>query len=246
VLEGLDDGEIRVLEGRVFADQRDLARHGELIDADGELSPVGDVGGVDGEVDFQSGSNHVVKVLLHQKEGNVVDIVHVVNGDAVVGGDVAEGGDFRAGARLDGRRTTAENNLGREAQTPQLLDSVLRRLRLLLSHAPQNGNETHEHEHKILVPDPKLELAQRLEKHHGLDVSHGSAQLDQTDVGDLRLPLLLHGLVRNALDPLLDLIGNVRNDLHCLSQIISSALPSDDLPINLAGCYVIILAQSNA
>lgn len=61
--------------------------------------------------------------------------------------------------------------------------------------------------HRCVTANPPshntdLELAEGLDKGHGLDVTDGAAQLDHTDVGRA-VPLAIHRHVRHAVDPVL-------------------------------------------
>ena len=61
----------------------------------------------------------------------------------------------------------------------------------------------------------ELQLAQRLDEGHALDVTDGTAQLDHADVG--RLVAFVGGAACHAVDPVHDLVGDVWDDLHGLA-----------------------------
>ncbi len=56
-------------------------------------------------------------------------------------------------------------------------------------------------------------LADRLQEGQRLDVAHRAADLDDRDVGAFRA----------ALDVGLDLVGDVRDDLHGLAEVLAAA-----------------------
>lgn len=67
-------------------------------------------------------------------------------------------------------------------------------------------------ERKILVTHTELELPHRFDEGRGFDVTDGTAKLDDADVW------LFTGVVDrdfgDALDPILDGVGDVRDDLR--------------------------------
>jgi hypothetical protein len=73
-----------------------------------------------------------------------------------------------------------------------------------------------------LVPD----LADRLEEGLRLDVADGAADLgdDDVDVG-----------TAHREDPRLDLVGDVRDDLHGVTQVVAAPLLGDHAGVDLAG-----------
>ena len=87
----------------------------------------------------------------------------------------------------------------------------------------------------VLAAEVVLELADGLQERLRLDVTHGPADLHDDDVG-VALP-------RHPGDPLLDLIGDVRDDLHRGPQVIASSLLGDDLTVDLARGDVAGLGQ---
>jgi hypothetical protein len=113
---------------------------------------------------------------------------------------------------------------------------VLRRLRLLLPHGAEDGDERDVDEADVLGADAELELAQRLEEDEGLDVADGAADLDEADVGRRRRRAVrarrraVDDLVRNAVEPVLHGVRHVGDDLHRLAELVAAALRVDDLP----------------
>ena len=87
----------------------------------------------------------------------------------------------------------------------------------------------------VLPTEVILELADRFEEGQRLDVAHRAAHLDNDDIG-----VVFPG---DPCDPLLDLVGDMRNDLHGAAQIIATPLLGDDFGIDLAGRHVAGLAQ---
>ena len=84
-------------------------------------------------------------------------------------------------------------------------------------------------------PDVLAHLADRLEERQALDVADGAADLDDDDV---RV-----ALAGDAADPLLDLVGDVRDDLDRAAEVVAAALLGDDRLVDPAGRDVAELGQ---
>ena len=83
----------------------------------------------------------------------------------------------------------------------------------------------------IGVAAPRLlaELPDRLEERQRLDVADRAADLDEDDVG----------LGADLADRLLDLVGDVRDDLHGLAEVVAAPLALDDRHVDPAGRRVV-------
>ena len=79
----------------------------------------------------------------------------------------------------------------------------------------------------VAATDVLAHLADGLEERQALDVADGAADLDDDDV---RL-----AVASDALDALLDLVGDVRNDLDGAAQIVAAALLGDDRLVDAPG-----------
>src|SRR5207249_11341453 len=75
--------------------------------------------------------------------------------------------------------------------------------------------------------DVRAAVANRLEVAERFAVADGPADLDDDD-----LRLLL---ARHAMDPLLDLVGDVWDHLHGRAEVVAAALLGDDRVVDLAG-----------
>ena len=83
------------------------------------------------------------------------------------------------------------------------------------------------HERAAVAADLVAELADRLEERQGFDVADRAADLD-----DLHVRLL--GLGQRQ-DPRLDLVGDVRDDLHGLAEVVAAALLGQHRRVHGAG-----------
>ena len=73
------------------------------------------------------------------------------------------------------------------------------------------------------------ELADRFEERHRLDVADGAADLAQHEI----VVVIAFG------DEILDLVGDVRNDLHGRAEIVAAPLLVDDVLVDAAGGDVV-------
>ena len=92
------------------------------------------------------------------------------------------------------------------------------------------GNQCDVDIERVLAADLPAELADRLDERLPLDVSDRAADLDDDDVG-----VMLPGSESQAL---LDLIGNVRDDLDRAAEIVTAAFLGDDGRVDLTGCHI--------
>ena len=87
----------------------------------------------------------------------------------------------------------------------------------------------------VASADVLAHLADRLEERQAFDVADRAAYLDDHDV---RL-----AVARDALDALLDLVGDVRNDLDRAAEVVAAALLGDDRLVDAPGRDVAQLGQ---
>ena len=135
--------------------------------------------------------------------------------------------DLLADLRRQRALGAAHQHVGRDADAPQLVDGVLGRLGLQLAGVADVGDEREVDEHAAPAPDVDGELADRLEERQRLDVADGAA-----DLGDHEVDVAGLGDQR---DPLLDLVGDVRHDLHGAAEVVAAALAADDGVVDAAG-----------
>ena len=128
-----------------------------------------------------------------------------------------------------------DDDVGLDADPAQLLDRVLGGLGLELARGGQGGEQRDVDVQDVGPPDVLAHLADGLEERQRFDVADGPADLDDDDVriavaGDPR-------------DPLLDLVGDVRDDLDRAAEVVAAALLGDDRLVDAAGRHVGELGQ---
>ena len=80
------------------------------------------------------------------------------------------------------------------------------------------------HVQDVVAAELDAHLADRLEERQRLDVADRAADLDHADVG----------IAGAHADPILDFIGDVRNDLHRRAEVIAAPLLGDDALVDAA------------
>ena len=119
----------------------------------------------------------------------------------------------------------AQQNVRLNPDRPQIADAVLRRLRLELAGRADERHEREMDVQRVVAPDVLAELPDGLQERQALDVAHRPADLDEDDVD----------VIGGASDGVLDLVGDVRNDLDRAAQVVSAPLFLDHALIDLAG-----------
>ena len=161
---------------------------------------------------------------------HLVDVVGVGRRDDRLGLDVAEQGDLVADAARERLLGAGDDDVGLDADLAQLGDGVLRRLRLGLADDTDDRHESDVDVEHVVASDVLAELADRLEERQALDVAHGAADLGDQDVDA--------ELLRQPVDAALDLVGDVRDDLHGAAEKVAAALLLDHGVVDAAGGHV--------
>src|ERR1700722_14619874 len=90
--------------------------------------------------------------------------------------------------------------------------------------------------HAITAAELDTELADRFQERQRLDIAHRAADFDHADIR----------AVGAELDAALDLVGNVRNDLHRCAEIIATTLLRDDALVDASGREVAVTSGDRA
>ena len=110
----------------------------------------------------------------------------------------------------------AEQRVGLDADLAQLLDRVLGRLGLDLARRGDVGHQRQVDVADVVAAELQAHLPDRLEERQRLDVAHRAADLDDRHLG----------VAGAALDEGLDLVGDVRDDLHRAAEVVAAGAPS--------------------
>ncbi len=141
--------------------------------------------------------------------------------------DVAEQGDLVAQPARHRLLRAHDDDVGLYADLAQLGDRVLRRLGLLLAHHADDRHQRDVDVEHVVAPDVFAELADGLQERQALDVADGAP-----DLGDEHVHLQL---LAEAVHAALDLVGDVRDDLHRAAQVVAAPLLGDDRAVDAAG-----------
>ena len=193
-------------------------------DALDERAPFREVGLV--LVEVQHPAEVGVEAFVVQHERDLVEDLRVDRGDDALGRDVAELRDLLLEPRRDRPVAAAHDRVGLDAPAAQLGDGVLGRLGLLLARRTDVRHERDVHVEDVLAPDLVAELPDRFEERQDLDVADRAADLGDHDVD------VVGG---ERVDPRLDLVGDVRDDLHRLAEVLAAAFLGEHRLVDRAG-----------
>ena len=198
------------------------------VDPLGQLEPLAELGG--GRVDPELPADELVEPLLLQRERDEVDVGDVGVRDHRVDVDVGEQRDLLANLARQRLGRAADEHVGVDTDAAQLVDRVLRRLRLQLTRRVDERDERDVEIDDVLGADLAPELADRLEERLRLDVADRAADLGDHDVGVGRLG--------DRADARLDLVRDVRDHLHGRAEVLALALLAQHAVPDAAGGVV--------
>ena len=171
---------------------------------------------------------------------DVVDRGGICTGDHAFLVNVGHQGDLLLQPLRDLPVATQDDGVRDDTDATQLRDGVLGRLGLQLAGRCQVGNQGDVDEEDVLAADLVADLAGRLEERLGLDVTDGATDLGDDDIRDDAVGVRC-GLGEDAG---LDLVGDVRDDLHGLAEELTATLLGDDGGVHLAGGDVRVLGEA--
>ena len=225
VAQRLDHGEIGVMQLRIFADERDGHALRAAVDAADHFLPLGKIRLRLAETELAADGVAHVRLFKHERRFIQHRDRHVL--DDAVALHIAEVCDLAEDVLVLDRLVAAQHDDVRgNAHALQLLDGVLRRLGLVLARGLEIRHERHVDIERILTPDLKPDLPDGLEKRLALDIADRAADLGDDDIRA--------GLFADLIDELLDLVGDVRDDLHGAAEILAAALLFEHTGIHLA------------
>ena len=223
---------VRVRQIGVLAAHADRHRALRVLDLLHQLVPALQVGRR--RVDPQLVADEPVEPLLVQHARHLVDRVGVPHRDHAPFGHVGEQRDLLALFVRDGAVGAAQQRVGLDADLAHLLHRVLRRLGLQLAGGGDPRHVGEVHEGGVGRPHAQAHLAHGLEEGQRFDVAHGAADLDDRD-----LHLFGGADAGAAAHEVLDLVGDVRDHLHRLAEIVSAAFLLQHRLVDLAGGEVV-------
>ena len=169
--------------------------------------------------------HHPVGALVAQLQRHLVDRVDVAGGDHRFLVDVAEQRDLLLQVAVEAAVGAAQQQIGLDADRAQVADAVLGRLGLQLAGRADERHQRQVDVERVLLADVLAELADGLEERQALDVADGAADLHQDHVD----------VAGHGADAVLDLVGDVRDDLNGAAEVVAAPLLLDDRHVDLAG-----------
>ena len=174
----------------------------------------------------QIAQHDLSQMLVLHHQGDLIENAGVEVLQHMVRADVAEQGELVADVLRQGVVGAAHEHVRPQADALQLADAALRRLRLHLAGGLEIRDEGDEQDDGILLADLILELADGLQEGLALHVADRAADLDDGD------------LVLAAVEAALDLVGDVRDDLHRAPAEVAAALALEHRAVHAAGRHV--------
>ncbi len=185
-------------------------------------------------LEVEHATDVVVEAFVVEDERDLVERVGVDRGDDPLLGDVAELADLLLQPGRDRPVRAADDHVGLDAPAAQLGDRVLGRLGLLLARRADERHQGHVDVEDVLPADVLAELPDRLEERQDLDVADRAADLGDHDVDVLR---------GEREDPVLDLVGDVRDDLHRLAEVRAVPLLGEHRLVDRSGGRVALAVE---
>ena len=235
VPERLGDREVGVGQLDVLADQGDLERRLGRLDPLDQRAPPVQVGHGIGIAQAQVADQPAPEAERLELERHLVDRLGGGRRDDRLHVDVGEQRDLLADLVGDLAVGAEHDAVGLDADAAQLLDRVLGRLGLELAGRGEGRQQRDVDVQDVLAAHVLAHLADRLEERQALDVADRPADLD-----DHHVRVAVAG---DAQDPLLDLVGDVRDDLDRAAEVVAAALLGDDRGVDAAGRDVGALGQ---
>ena len=149
--------------------------------------------------------------------------------------NVAEQGDLLLHFLGDRLFRAADEDIRLDTDGTKFLDAVLRRFRLELAGGGNIRQQRDVDVERIVLADFLLDLADGLEERLALDIADRAADLRDDDISAVRLC--------HIVDALLDLVRDVRDDLHRRAEVVAAALLVQHRPVDLARRDVGVLRQ---
>ena len=194
----------------------EVAPHGPVDVAERETELANDVG---------------VEALTVQNLRDVVDRGSVGRRDAGVDVHVAHQGDLVLEALRNVTIATKDQRVGLNADAAQRRNRVLRGLGLEFSGGAEVRHEGDVQEEDVVAADVVADLASGFEEGLRFDVADGATDFGDHDVRAVSLQIRTAHLE----DATLDLVGDVRDDLNGVAEVLAAAFLGDDRRVDLAG-----------
>ena len=231
VTKALRHRKIGILQIDVLANETDLHRGLRRFYVGDNFLPRTHV---ERSVDLQYFADHNIKTFVVQDQRQLVNVAgvgRIHHGTLVY---VAQVADLALQVQAQGLFAAAHDHVGLDTAAAQFSNAVLSWLRLLLATWPDERHQRDVHVAHVVAANFFTELTNRLEERQDLNVANGATHFSDHDVDIIG---------SEALDASLDFVGDVRDDLHSLSEIVTTALSCQYGLIDAACSGVAVAAQ---
>ena len=228
---------VRVRQLGVLAGHRDrdlALRVGDFLD---QPVPATEIGRLGQQLELHA--DHLVQALLVEHAWHLVDRVRVPDRDHAMQRDVGEQGDLLALLVRDRAVGAAEQGVRLDADLAHLLHRVLGRLGLQLARGGDPRHVGQVDKRGVRRAELQGHLAHGFEERQRLDVTHRAA-----DFHDRHVHRVGRADTGAAAHIVLDLVGDVRDDLHGLAEVVAAALLLQHRGVDLAAGEVVGLAHA--
>ena len=184
----------------------------------------------------QVAANNGVETLLAEVQRGLVNrVVHIARLDHGLERDIAEHRKFLPHFEVERHFGAANEHLGLDADLAELRDALLGWLGLEFPRRLDERHKRHMHDDRVVVADLENELADGFQKRQSLDVAGRAADFGDQHIGA--------GILRDGANAVFDLIGDVRNHLHGLAEVVPAAFLHQHGFVDLAAREVVFPRQ---
>src|SRR5690606_37839811 len=136
--------------------------------------------------------------------------------------------------------STAQQSVRVNTDFTQLLHRVLGRFGFQLACRCNERHQCQVNKSGVVAAQAQIHLAGSFQERLGFDITHCAADLDDGNIG-----LTIVGSLGATNDEILDFVGDVRDNLHGLAQIVPATLFAQHGFVNLARGEVVDLAHAS-
>src|SRR5918996_253599 len=174
--------------------------------------------------------DELIKPFVVEDQRNLIDVLGVDRRHDGIHIHVAQQRDLSLEFGADGPVGTANDDVRLNSDAPEFPNGVLCGFGLEFFRRRHVRHERHVEVARVITPDFHLQLADGFEERERLDVTHRAADLRYENVGSR--------VLRKIEDALLDGIGDVRDDLNRVAEVVAAPFLRDDALVDGAGGHV--------
>ena len=233
-LDRLGDGQVGVRQVDVLADDRDVHLMLGVVDAFEQILPFGPIDIMERQPELTHDVS--VQAFVKQDLRHVVDArcIHAIDHTFRV--DIAHERNLVLDGLVERAVGTQHERIRGDAQLAQHHHGMLGRLGFQLMSGGNVRHQRNMHEHAVLRAEFAAHLSRSLKERLRFDITDGAADFRDDHIDIVR---------RLGTHTALDLIGDMRNHLHALAQILAGTLLAQHGLVNLTGGDIRLLAEED-